>query len=784
MASDTVNQSVDDGIPLDFLTEMRVGMDCLPVDDEEAKRILAEKQARSAESLQRFNEAWNMQPMVPPEITRRMVVLPHSNPVPTTFRRPSTMALDQHLYQPAHSHTSQIRDPRLRMAATTITAGPSGLQTPQEIRVVSRETLGAKDLLGEHQPALTVSAPPPEERKASRVATAANVGTARAATDRRHPPSPGTDGEEDTVEVMDEDEPERRSRGRTGGQARSRGQRSRRYSRSRSRSPPAHRRRRKRSRSRSRHRSRSRSSSRSSDRSIRRSRGSDSAMMKSMMAMTMQMINQAMATRAPLLAVPPLLVGGDATQPGMPPAAYNGAATPVDNRMDAADTISVASLAPSEQPEEESQPKYDVSTELFLEGKLSFNDFLALKPSSRVDQIAPVNAKVTKRVNEAISILDSSETKRHAARFLYVPPTYYGEKRQPDGNPRSPLIWNESNVLFGVSSHSQQDVKRCEPFGNVNAKLKDLITKLGLDEGVISQQLEQLTLPAATATGAVPGSAAATTAATSTTARIQAITTVAAKPGTARVRHLIERAAQTDGYACGECIARQQKTYISTFAQTVAPPGSVCRDTGVQTSGPPVPAPGTISLDGLNANQIETVEAIVRFIRARQLAGSIESVQYALRNDRVASTGMSSTVQQNAQKLLGQVRAEQYRGGAAIPPPSSIGGTGGGGSSSAHFANFQLQIHQHQQPLVTTPHYERQQQQHQQKHPAGMSSDPRVVVARKGAGGAPRSFHTAATNSTGGHILPACFEPPQPMSKKAKKKAKQQQNQQHHHWHK
>uniref|UniRef100_A0A182QUW0 Uncharacterized protein n=1 Tax=Anopheles farauti TaxID=69004 RepID=A0A182QUW0_9DIPT len=630
--TDSVNQSIDDGIPPDFLAEMHVGIDCLPVDDEVAKRILAEKQARSAESVQRFNDAWNIQPILQPGSSQRLVTLPNHNPGLTTMRRPSTVAHEPSVFYPP---PLSVRDPRLRMG--TAVPGPSVFQSSQEIRVVSRETLGAKDLLA-GMASLSPAAPLPEERNSSRKAPTQAAG--RTGTERRHPPSPGTDNdEEDDAIEMEEDETEQRKRGRTGRSARSGGHRSRRRSRSRSRTPPPHRRRRRRSRSRSRHRSRSRSrsSSRSSDRSYRRSRGTDSAaMMQSMMPMMMQMINQAMATRAPLVAVPQPVVGGEAMQQ-MPLAGYAcGPPPPVDNRMDAMETLSVASLTPSEHPEEgNNQPQYDVSTELFLEGKLSFTDFLALKPSSRVDQIAPVNTKVTKRIKDAIAKLDSHEAMQHSARFLYVPPTYYGERKQPDGNTRSPLVWNEQNVQFGITSHAQHEVKRCEPFPNVNAKLKDLIAKLGLDEGVVSQQLKQLTHTAAV--GGDSGSAA-----NLASSRIQAITTVPSKPGSAQVRHMIERSSQTDGYACGDCISRQQKTYISTFAQTVESHAS--RNSSCQTIGRPPSPSNSISLDGLNANQIETVEAIVRFIRNRQLAGSIESVQYALRNDRVASVGMSSTI--------------------------------------------------------------------------------------------------------------------------------------------
>uniref|UniRef100_A0A182SW89 Uncharacterized protein n=1 Tax=Anopheles maculatus TaxID=74869 RepID=A0A182SW89_9DIPT len=234
--------------------------------------------------------------------------------------------------------------------------------------------------------------------------------------------------------------------------------------------------------------------------------------------------------------------------------------------------------------------------------------------------------------------------------------------------------------------------------------------------------------------------------------RVHAITAVPPKPGTGKVRHLIDRSVQTDGYACTQCVARNKKTFISSFSQTTAP---VLRlDAEVQTNGPPLSAPNVVSLDGLNAQQIETVEAIVRFIRARQLAGSIESVQHALRNDRVAGSGMTPAIQHNAQRLMSQVKSDLQR-------TDSFPGHSSHSHHHGYYSNnYQSMAQPSQQPIH---YYDDTPRDHRYRHPGS---------------GITRTVRTTTTTMAE-QIIPACYDSQPQLSKKTKKRLKLQQQQQH-----
>ncbi|XP_052903555.1 uncharacterized protein LOC128310857 [Anopheles moucheti] len=744
-ASNTADMSIDDGIPLDFLAEMHVAMDCLPVDEAEANRIIAEKLRkeqleRNAERVRQFNNAWNIQPIDCDETTSRRAV-PHSS---SSANGPIEKI--------------PVRDPR----------------------IVARSTQSLLEGNANHRSPYVgiVPMPPAAEQQLDALIHERALARLRASN---------TYDNGDVVFLDEEQiEPHRTEHSRVpnqqplasgqhsrgAGRTRSRGRRSRRHSRSASKSP-SHRRRRKHARSRSRHRSpsysRSRSSSCSSEhshgtvdsrgRSSRKNNNMDTAtMLQSVMAMTMQMFSQAgtflngqggnpkaLSNHVPYPAADSLpgTMMDDALR--FAPSAFRNmfanqtagaqATQPEENRANTGNDMST--IVVEDNDDRPNQPKYDVSTELFLEGKLSFTDFLSMKPSARSDQIAPVDPKVPKRINEAITILEQQDAKKQSARFLYIPPTFYGSdtssKREHE---RSPLIWNNQNVLFPFTSHAKE-AKLCQPFRNVNAKLKELTEKLGLDEGIVSQQLEKTMQRAATAVEQNSNNRSATDA-LSSSSRIQAITTVSPKPGSGKVRHLIDRIVQTDGYACMQCVARNNKTFITTSTQTIPP--AMRKDSEVQTSGPPLSGPNVISLDGMNTTQIETIDAIVRFIRTRQLAGSIESVQHALRNDRATAAGMTPAIQHNAQRLLSQVKIDLQRS-----EPYA-------GTSQAHYGNMQLQQSSSHLP------------QFQYESPR----DPRF---RHPGSGITRTFRTTTTTMAE-QIIPAGYESQPALSRKMKKKMK------------
>ncbi|XP_050079382.1 uncharacterized protein LOC126567194 [Anopheles maculipalpis] len=765
-----VNISVDDGIPLDFLAEMHVAMDCLPVDEEEANRIIAEKLRREQQKrVRRFNNAWNVQPIEHEEAVSR--------PPPCTSAASTQIPL-----------VESVRDPRI-IARNT--------QALLESAIIQRQTYPSLGAMQRNKPSPLVDAVIQERAKAKRIHSSNQVNL--------------DDSEEadDNDVVLEEEQqhtvvqqPRRVERSRVPpfrsaaaaalrpretARSHLRGHRSRRHSRSPSRSP-THRRYKRHNRSRSRHRSRSRSRSSSpcsehshgtvdsrGRSSSRKNPAVDQTAMLQMMAMTMQqMFNQINGNQLPLpvpgnhvqyAAGAPVAAGihgmADGAASQLTPSAFRNmfanTSTQAGRPEEVVDVISDMSTDPLEN-EESKQPKYDVSTELFLEGKLSFSDFLFIKPSTtRTDRIAPVDPKVPKRINEAITVLEQQGVKKQSARFMYVPPTFYDsddKQQQQQVHNRSPLIWNNQNVLFQFTSNAKE-VKQCQPFSNVNAKLKDLIAKLGLDEGIVSHQFEKV-IHAAAANKNADTNNCSTVGSDVLSSRIHAITPLPPKPGSGKVRHLIDRSVQTDGHACMQCVARSKKTFISSFTQTTPPVKRL--DAEVQTSGPPLSAPNIISLDGLNAQQIETVEAIVRFIRARQLGGSIESVQHALRNDRVVGTGgMTPAIQHNAQRLIAQVKSDLQR-------TDGLPGHSSGGSHGYYGNNYNSMPQAPNQPVQC------------------YDTTPRDTRFRHPGSGITRTVRTTTTTMAE-QIIPACYQSQPQLSKKTMKRLKRQQQQQYQqHW--
>lgn len=220
---------------------------------------------------------------------------------------------------------------------------------------------------------------------------------------------------------------------------------------------------------------------------------------------------------------------------------------------------------------------------------------------------------VSQRIREAISILDKQETKIQSSRFLYVAPTYHKDLKKLDN--RSPLIWNEENVLYASTSKSK-DVSLCEPFRNVNHKMKQMIERLGLDEGNISQRIAQKKREeASNRAGADVGT-------------IQAITIVPVRGGAASKR-IIDRSIQTDELTCLECVQRRNKTFISVNTQTASRSRMVeisvqtDRDRDIELN----------SMNELNANQVKILNEIMKYMKKRQVSGNITNLLHSLERD-------------------------------------------------------------------------------------------------------------------------------------------------------
>lgn len=219
---------------------------------------------------------------------------------------------------------------------------------------------------------------------------------------------------------------------------------------------------------------------------------------------------------------------------------------------------------------------------------------------------------VVHRIKEAISILDKQETKVQSAQFLYVAPTYHTDLKKLDN--RSPLIWNDQNVLYASSSKSK-DVTLCEPFRNINPKMKKMIERLGLDEGNISLRIAQQKKEKANSeAGGDVGT-------------IQAITIVPVRGGAAK--RLIDRSIQTEELNCMECVQRRSKTYVSVNTQTMGRSRTV--DMSVQTDRDRDVE--LHSMNELNANQVKILNEIMRYMKKRQVSGSMTNLMHNLERD-------------------------------------------------------------------------------------------------------------------------------------------------------
>ncbi|XP_035779298.1 uncharacterized protein LOC118459731 [Anopheles albimanus] len=654
-----INESADDGVTGEFWNEFVLSTEIDDVDDDAVDVIqqrLAELAARNSEQIRRINAAWNCGPSSSSASVQTQ---------PTRTVTPRMPRQAPNLSPPTPDPTIPTRNSSSQVQPTPTSSSPS--QRPITVAEVSQT---------EKEPAKL-----PSESNGNQ--TMARFSGHQKRTARDDDDGSGEEG----AEVRESDKRDkRRSRYHSRSRSPSVESRRRRHrSRSRRRSRSRSRSRRYRSRSRSRRRSRTRSRSRSCSRDSRgRTRNRSDAdrsgpsgelsMMQTMMTMMMQMIdkssNQSPATAS--VSIPEALsnlrtAASSTSEPTFK--SRNGEEADRGSRPTFGST-----KTPSATP-----AAYDVGTELFLKGDINFGEYLALKPSSREDSMVTPSQHVASCISEAISILARTETKEQTGKFLYVPPTYNSELTKKDN--RSPLIWNTHNVLFRFSS-SLREVDLCEPFPNVNKKLKTIIADLGLDEGIIAHQLEQ-SVKAAKARAALSDASS----------QIQAIIAPSelTGPGGPRGRrHMIERAVQTSGYACGECVERSKRTYASVGVQTKT---NIIRqaDAIVQTSNfnREEPRGPTITLTNMSPNQIELIETIVNYVRQRQITGSVESVSNALRRDSAAPAAMGREMYDSIQLTLGQAAGLANRASMntrnlmsqqqpmppvpAPPPPSAVG---------------------------------------------------------------------------------------------------------------
>ncbi|XP_021704954.1 uncharacterized protein LOC5566165 [Aedes aegypti] len=622
-----IDESADDGVPADFWNEV---LDSFEVMDEwaegseEAKKA-AEERARKKkedelEKVRKFNEAWNIAPAAEEEAPTRIVVDKSGEPDPVVESTTSTETDSRSKSPdcaiiPEEREVITVEEDNIPVAENSVVVIPAeGLpkdprlkRIEESVRVQSPSSPTQEGRSGfverELAPSNRYFQDRDREREEQIRKDREDFERARSRLRSRSPGANARRSMSDDEDDIGRPFPRHTERSRSRYRSRSHGRRSRSPRRAKSS---------RRSRSRSRDRVRSRRSTRSRSRSRSRPRrdltdelrdrlmqsGTDSnnstAMMSQMTAMMQMMMDP-----TKMMSMNPMMAMMMQMNPMMA-----AAAAAMQKTAEAAKETPVA---------EQQDRKDDITAQLFLDSKINLSDFLATRNPTEGKKSTRVNSRVVQRIKEAISILDKQETKLQTAKFLYVAPTYHTDLKKLDN--RSPLIWNDQNVLYSSTSKSK-DVGLCEPFRNVNHKMKQMIERLGLDEGNISQRIAyQKKEKTSTQSGADVGT-------------IQAITIVPVRGGAASKR-VIERSIQTEDFNCLDCVQRRSKTYVSvntqtaTRARTIEVSVQTDRDRDVELH----------SMNDLNANQVKILNEIMRYMKKRQVSGNMTNLMHNLERD-------------------------------------------------------------------------------------------------------------------------------------------------------
>ncbi|XP_055604706.1 uncharacterized protein LOC129752940 [Uranotaenia lowii] len=613
-----IDESADDGVPAEFWENfledtIMDDMNEMPTEEQTKK-----KKEEDLEKVRKFNEAWNIAP--PVEETRVVVMERQPDPTPEpeskSLPEPETKTLPGD--EPHTVERSVSPDDCTLVSEVRETIALDDEPVPENSVVVIPSEGQAKDPRLKRLEDSSVQSPSSPTQESRNLESSQGPRYFQRDTDRDREEQLRREREDferarsrlrgrSPQVVSDEDDDDSRHRF---GRARSRSRYGRSNSRTRSRSPRRGRSsRRSRSRSRdrnshSRRNSRSRSGSRARrsfademrDKLSNATGNSDApasvmSQMSAMMQMMMDPKNMNMMNMMnPMMAM-------------------------MMNPMMAAATAAAsnASKSTGSGTNDQQDKKDDITAQLFVDGKINLSDYLASKNHHDGKKSSRVSSKVVQRIKEAIGILDKQETKLQSAKFLYVAPTYHSDLKKLDN--RSPLIWNDQNVLYAMSSKSK-DVVLCEPFRNVNQKMKQMIDRLGLDEGNVSQRIAQRKREfEANQSVADVGT-------------IQAITIVPVRGGAATKR-IIDRSIQTEDLGCFECVQRRNKTYVSatTQTQTRARTAEISvqtdRDRNVEMN----------SMSDLNANQVKIINEIMKYMKRRQVSGSITNLMHNLERD-------------------------------------------------------------------------------------------------------------------------------------------------------
>lgn len=618
-----IDESADDGVPADFWNEV---LDSFEVMDEEERA--RKKKEDELEKVKKFNEAWNIAPAVEEEATRIEVEKPtESESSPVVESTTTSMESDSRSKSPDCAIINEERE--------VITVDEDNIQVAENsVVVIPAEGLPKDPRLKRIEESNRVQSPssPTQEGRGvfiERELAPSNRYFQMDRADREREEQIRKDREDferarsrlrsrspgaRTRRSMSDDEddigrpiPRHTERSRSRYRSRSREHTSSRRSRSPRRAKSS-----RRSRSRSRDRVRSRRSTRSRSRSRSRPRrdltddlrdrmnqpgGDASATMMTQMTSMMQM----MMDPTKMMSMNPMMAMMMQMNPMMAAAAAAAAAQ------------KTAETAKETPAGEQQDKKDDITAQLFLDSKINLSDFLATRSPTEGKKSTRANPRVIQRIKEAITILDKQETKVQTAKFLYVAPTYHTDLKKLDN--RSPLIWNDQNVLYSSTSKSK-DVGLCEPFRNINRKMKQMIDRLGLDEGNISQRIaNQQKEKTSTQSGADVGT-------------IQAITIVPVRGG-ASSKRMIERSIQTEDFSCLDCVQRRSKTYISVNTQTAIRARTI--EVSVQTERDRDVE--LHSMNDLNANQVKILNEIMRYMKKRQVSGNMSNLMNNLERD-------------------------------------------------------------------------------------------------------------------------------------------------------
>ncbi|XP_055637536.1 uncharacterized protein LOC129776127 isoform X2 [Toxorhynchites rutilus septentrionalis] len=223
-------------------------------------------------------------------------------------------------------------------------------------------------------------------------------------------------------------------------------------------------------------------------------------------------------------------------------------------------------------------------------------------------------SKVLIRITQAVQILeDLDQSIIRSAKFMYRAPTMYNNANQD----RSPMC----SLMNPSFSFTNQSGGNTDPFANMPRKLKQITTKLGLDEGIISEQIfkrhrtgkpqnhrlefqeDKKRQPMAILPKSLPASQTM----------------------------LLQKKTQSSQSACVECVKRKAQFGKNNDKKSVRTANSA-----VQTN--PLPKETVTefgSITELTPNQVRAVSELIKYIKLTATSGTLNEMRDSMREDQV-----------------------------------------------------------------------------------------------------------------------------------------------------